>query len=100
MTTDTELVRLPRAFFDDHEMRELPTPDVVKDNKRAVWVRTDDPAIPELASDARHYSTVVASGAMEQAYFGLQQSARATVRALERAGIDVYPARWRGKGPQ
>lgn len=48
-------LRLPRAFYDDHISRDLPAPDPVRETARFVWVRADDPWLPELYSDAAHY---------------------------------------------
>lgn len=76
-------VRLPRVFYEDHEARELPTPDPLKQTKRHVWVAVDDPDLPELLDDARHYSTEAFY--MEPQLHGLGHSARATVKAIEEA---------------
>ena len=62
MTTDTtcinkdRLVRLPWAFFQDHQDRDLPTPDPVRWNQKSVWVSLDDPNLDELLDDARYYA--------------------------------------------
>lgn len=47
---------LPRMFVDDHMARECPTPAFVRESARYVWVRSDDADLPELLSDAEHYS--------------------------------------------
>lgn len=60
-----DLLRLPRSFFDDHEARDLPTPDVQRKNKVHVWVRRDDPALPELINDAQHYASEASAGAFD-----------------------------------
>lgn len=49
-------IRVPRRFFDDHEARSLPTPEVVHYNKTHYWIKRDDPAIEELRSDAAYYA--------------------------------------------
>jgi hypothetical protein len=77
------LIKLPTAFFIDHQERDLDTPAVVKRTRTHVFVRADDPAIPELLDDARHYSDSAAF--MDRAYFGLCMSARATERAITAA---------------
>lgn len=77
------LIKLPTAFFIDHQERDLDTPVMVKQTRTHVFVRADDPAIPELLDDARHYSDSVAF--MDKSYFGLCMSARATERAILKA---------------
>jgi hypothetical protein len=52
----TDLIKLPRMFFDDHEERALATPAVVKGTRTHVWIRRDDPAVPELLADAHYYA--------------------------------------------
>lgn len=52
-------IRLPRMFYDDHWSRDLPTPEAVHENTRSVWVWVDDPDLPELLNDARHYADPV-----------------------------------------
>jgi len=51
-----DLLRLPRSFYDDHAARDLPTPKAVRENARFVYVRRDDPDLPELVDDARYYA--------------------------------------------
>ena len=51
-----EFVKIPRAFFDDHEERDLPTPVVQHRTKNGILIRRDDPAVPELINDAEHYA--------------------------------------------
>ena len=56
--TDTDyIVKLPRAFFDDHAARDLPTPAVVRSTKTYVIVQTNDPAWSDLIHDAEHYAS-------------------------------------------
>ena len=52
---EDRLVRLPWAFFQDHEDRELPTPEPVRWNKKSVWVSLDDPNLDDLIEDAEYY---------------------------------------------
>lgn len=72
-----DLIRLPKVFFEDHAARELPTPAVIRENARYVYVKRDDEALPELLSDARYYSD-----GLDMVERGIVMSARATVRAL------------------
>lgn len=53
---EDRLVRLPWAFFQDHQDRDLPTPEPVRWNKKSVWVSLDDPNLDELLDDARYYA--------------------------------------------
>ncbi|MGP9791102.1 hypothetical protein [Roseinatronobacter sp. NSM] len=78
----TDLIRIPRAFYIDHQERDLPTPGVVRSTKHHLFVRADDPAIWELLNDAEHY----AGGGVDVACcgIGLVSSAQATARALKK----------------
>jgi len=77
------LIRIPTRFFDDHQERELPTPEVIKATKSNYWISADDRDLPELLNDAEHYSDML--GYMESYYFGLCMSARATAKAIRKA---------------
>ena len=76
------LIRIPTRFFEDHQERELPTPEVHKATKSHYWISADDPALPELLNDAEHYADMAPY--MDPYYFGLCMSARATARAIRR----------------
>lgn len=90
-----ELIRLPWMFYTDHMDRELPTPqEVPPSNKRALWVRRDDPALGELLSDARYYADpngpdgfACGSDDNEGHLWGLRlkRSAKLTAEAIEAA---------------
>ena len=81
-----QTVRVPAAFFKDHEDRDCePYCEPVKRTGRYVVLRLDDPGLRELLDDARHYADP--SWSMEQEYFGLKRSAVATVKAIEAAGV-------------
>lgn len=75
-----DLIRLPRHFFDDHASRDLPTPAVVRSTRSHVFVRADDPELPELLDDARYYAD--SSVGWDPTMRGLSASARAIVRIL------------------
>jgi hypothetical protein len=78
------LVRVPAAFFEDHESRDCePYCEPVKKAGRHVWLRLDDPGLEELLSDARHYADP--TWTLDSCYFGLKRSAVATVKAIEAA---------------
>jgi hypothetical protein len=53
---EDRLVRLPWGFFQDHQDRDLPTPEPVRWNKKSVWVSLDDPNLDELLDDAEYYA--------------------------------------------
>lgn len=92
-----KLIRLPWRFYTDHLERELPTPkEHERSNKRHVWVRADDPALPELLSDARYYADPYGpdgGGADAAWYRGLKASAKATVNAIEAGRPDLVKLR-------
>jgi hypothetical protein len=52
---EDRLVRLPWGFFQDHQDRDLPTPEPVRWNKKSVWVSLDDPHLDDLIEDAEYY---------------------------------------------
>lgn len=81
----TNLIKLPKGFFDDHCERDLDTPEVVKETDRHYWVCKNDPAIKELKDDAEYYIDIWNAGGWEKYLFGLIQSAKATLKALEAA---------------
>jgi hypothetical protein len=81
------LVRVPAAFFDDHESRDCePYCEPVKRAGRYVWLRLDDPGLEELLDDARHYADP--TWTLDSCYFGLKRSAVATVNAIEAAQVN------------
>lgn len=82
-TKGGELIRLPKAFFDDHDERGLPSPEIVKTTKPHYWVRPDDPVLPELLSDAEFYCDP--NGPDAEGLGGLKRSAKATVKAITAA---------------
>ena len=73
-------IKLPPAFYDDHDERDLPTPEDVGNAKSYVLVRADDPALRELLDDAEHYAHPY--GPDGEGLGGLRSSAKATVRAI------------------
>ena len=76
-----KLIRIPKGFYQDHADRDLPTPEVVRCTSRHLYVRSDDPALPELLNDAEYYSDPHGPWAG----IGLRSSALATVRAIASA---------------
>lgn len=53
----SKLIRLPSQFFYDHLERDLPTPVIVRENKKSVYVSSDDANLSDLLSDAEFYAT-------------------------------------------
>lgn len=85
MTDDRIAYTIPRVFFDDHIGRDLPPYDyegVVKKDKSTYTILLTPDEVSELLSDADHYSSVV-WWAEDGSYFGLQSSARATVKRIK-----------------
>ena len=77
------LVRVPKKFFSDHEERECePFCEPVKRSSRFVWLLSNDPGLPELLSDARHYADEWGPDEVGD-NGGLKRSAVATVKAIE-----------------
>lgn len=89
------IIRLPRLFFDDHEARDLPTPERVSQNSQSVWIRPGDPNLPELISDADHYASEGRAGGFDpDIRRTICRGAERLLAAIERAGI-----RWRKQDP-
>lgn len=81
--TKPATVRVPARFYDDHDERSCePECTPVKSTKSHVWISLDDPGLPELLDDARHYAC---PGQFDYEYRGLVRSAEATVKAIEAA---------------
>ena len=82
MSRDPHLIRIPRVFYDDHVERDLPSPVVRKTARYHYYIRADDPALDELASDAAHYGEGGICGRDFPHLFGLIASAKATLAAI------------------
>lgn len=80
-------IKVPAYFFDDYDVRELPTPRVVSRNSRTVTVAVNDLNLAELLNDAEHYADRDGPTAGDSEYAGLRSSARATVRAIKKHNI-------------
>jgi hypothetical protein len=74
------MIAVPAKFYDDHGERGLPTPEEIRRSGSRVWIRTDDPAIPELLSDARFYADRDGPDYLPP---GLKASAARTVAAMD-----------------
>ena len=73
------LIKIPKRFLDDHAERDLDTPEVVRHTKTHYWIKGDDPAIPELLSDADWYTDPHGPGEMCP---GLRVAAHALIKAV------------------
>lgn len=78
----TNLIKLPKRFFDDHSERDFETPTIIKETKSHYWVDKHDPNMDELISDANYYVDMADMGAWDRYLFGIVQSARATLKAI------------------
>lgn len=79
------IVKLPPRFYWDHTDRDLPAGRLLRTLASKVEVELDQASYDELMSDADHYaqSGVQVYG---QDLFGLVMSAKATCKALAKAG--------------
>jgi hypothetical protein len=79
-------IKLPIRFFADLEERILEMPEVLARSKQYVVVSSLDPLLEALLGDAIYYAH---RDAPEDCPVGVKLSAKATVRALQRAGVEV-----------
>lgn len=75
----TNLIRLPKRFFDDHAERDLDTPAIVRETKNHYFIHATDPAVAELRDDAAFYADEHGPDHLPP---GLKASARATFTIL------------------
>lgn len=79
-------IRIPLRFYEDHQGRDLDTPVNYSKSKSYAVIDSNDPAIGELLSDARYYASEdYVDPAMWEGWRGLVLSARATIKAIEKA---------------
>lgn len=78
------MIRVPLLFYRDHEERGLDTPINHSRSKSYATIAADDPALPELLSDAEFYASTMTDPEWSSAA-GVARSAVATVRAIRRA---------------
>jgi len=78
------LIKIPKRFYDDHKERDLESPAIIKQNKTHYWIKSDDPDIAELKSDADYYYTMWNMGAFDKSLVGICMSAKATLNALQK----------------
>jgi hypothetical protein len=75
-------VTIPRYFYEDHESRDLPSGEVIKQTKQNVTVEVDVETLAELWSDSHHYATFDGEDFTNNR--GICLSARATEKAILR----------------
>jgi len=82
MENDMRLIRIPKTFFDDHQWRELPTPEVIKETKSHYWIyeNKEDEGYLDLIEDADMYAGEGAPDWDEGRYIRL--AAKALLKAL------------------
>lgn len=90
----TRTIRIPARFIDDHFERGLATPEDSSKSDHHAVIQADDPAVPELLSDAEHYAAMTERrGRYDCMPRGIVASAKATVRAIRNViGWDGCPA--------
>ena len=79
---DGYLFQVPKLFYNDHVARELPAPAVVRENKTHYWISLGGAHIEEFID---HAGSVGRLWPKLKRKYGLARSARATVRAYEKA---------------
>tara|TARA_R100001086_G_scaffold221416_1_gene138547 strand:+ start:2252 stop:2521 length:270 start_codon:yes stop_codon:yes gene_type:complete len=80
-----QAIKITKTFYEDHIMRDLPAPPVVKKTKSHIWIDATSEHLSELLDDADYYADPESYGRAE---FGshlaaLIKSAKATKRAIE-----------------
>ena len=91
----TDLVRIPQRFTIDCAECDYETPEPVKTTKTHYWISTErNEPMNELISRALYYAN---SSMFDKNFIGLCGSAKATLKALHKAGIlnDLEIARCR-----
>jgi hypothetical protein len=78
------LIDIPQCFAIDHDERDLPTGIEVKKTKRLITYRCTIEELQEWHSDAEFYSDCAGQGWCMDNAIGLQSSAKATVRRVEK----------------
>ena len=73
------MIKIPKTFFNDHAERDLPTPAIIRDSGNIYYISSEDPDLPELIDDAKHYAD---EHGPNDAPRGLKASAKALLRAI------------------
>ena len=80
-------IRIPFRFYQDHQERDLDTPVNYAKSKSYAIIDSDDPALPELISDASFYADQVMCGELWESCRGVVLSARATLKAIRESEV-------------
>ncbi len=76
-------IRIPSRFYYDHKDRDLPAGEAIKDYANGqTLIRATESEIAEILDDAEFYVEIAPE--LDSSYFGLIQSAKATVRAINK----------------
>ena len=80
-----EAVKITKKFYEDHVMRDLPAPPVIKQTKSHIWIDATSEHLSELLAGADYYAD---PWTYSHAEFGsplaaLVKSAKATKSAIE-----------------
>jgi hypothetical protein len=100
---DKMILKLPAVFFEDHEIRDLPSGQVIHRSSRYVKTVVTKEEYDEILSDAEHYATSMGEGGYgDKRVIG---SANSTVGAFKRqpwqpASSQMILAVTGGDGPQ
>ena len=79
------IFKIPKVFYDDHTVTcELPAPEVIKETKSHYYIDSTSNHLAELLSNAKHYSDCAGQGWDFGNQLGMQSSARATVKAINK----------------
>ena len=77
-----KLIRIPRAFYDNHVERALPAPEIVRQTKGHYFIDATSEELVELLSDAEYYADPAFEVEFGSHLAALILSARATERAI------------------
>ena len=79
------LIKIPTRFYEDHLERDLECPEIIKETKTHYWISADDEHLGELHDDADFYAFPYVDARPGDYLWGIVVSARATVKAIEKA---------------
>ena len=80
-------IKVPSRFYYDHVNRDLPAGKVIKDYADGKsLIEFNEESLNDLLEDAIFY--VVMAPDLDPGLFGLVQSARATIRAIEKIKLE------------
>lgn len=73
-----ETYKITKRFYIDHVERELPSPDIIRETKRHLYIdATENEKMAELRGDAEFYAEPYVDGCL-----GLVSSARALLKVI------------------